>query len=106
VAGGQVGPDGLPPVDPAKGRIPKYRYSGSQYPYYFGRSYVNYPHYEQWHEPATDARRQNRKLKFLNSWFDPIMDFTHGVQTEEDGAPKPPPPAGPSTASTGSPKTK
>lgn len=82
---------GLPPVDPVKGRIPKYRYSGSTYPYYFGRSYVNYPHYEQWHEPATDAARKNRKMRFLNTFFEPMMDFTHGVQVDENEAPKVPP---------------
>lgn len=80
---GQPGQAQLKPVDPAKGRIPKYRYSGSTYPYYFGRSYVNYPHWEQWHQPGTDTIRQNHKLKFLNTWFEPIWDFTHGVQTEE-----------------------
>ena len=65
------------------------RYSGSTFPYYFGRSYVNYPHYEQWHEPHTDARRRERKMKFLNTFFEPLIDFTHGVQTDRDEPPKP-----------------
>jgi len=101
VAPGEVAPanmidpkTGLAPVDPVKGRIPKYHYSGSQFPYYFGRSYVNYPHYEQWHEPATDMARKNRKSRFLNTFFEPLMDFTHGVQVDENDVPKPPPAVG------------
>lgn len=83
----QVDPEEPAPApakfDPSKGRIPKYRYSGSTFPYYFGRSYLNFPHFEQWHQPATDALRRERKSRFLNTFFEPLMDFTHGVQVEE-----------------------
>ena len=35
---------------------PKYHYSGSSYPYYYGRSYLSYPHYKRWWTPNTEAR--------------------------------------------------
>lgn len=73
-------------VDMAHER-PRFYYSGSQFPYYYGRSYVSYPHYDAWNQPATDQCKNARKERRQGWWTMPAspewIQVQHGLEPEQ-----------------------
>jgi hypothetical protein len=61
---------------------PRFYYSGSQFPYYYGRSFVSYPHYNGWHETTTNMHKTARKDRKHSWWTMPVGPSEEWVQTQ------------------------
>lgn len=64
---------------------PRFYYSGSQFPYYYGRSFVSYPHYDGWHETTTNMHKNARKNRKHSWWTMPVGPSEEWMQTTQHG---------------------